>query len=503
MAGPTGKNTSTLAFTYAKQGQPAPALYHLVLLRDFKKISFWIKSGSKTTWVLAFEDRDKAVFVTFIECPQNTWRRVEITPDQFMCSENSPVKKAKLDTSRISYGYAAFDLKTLWGGGEENTVYLDDIRIIRSDYHLIQGDYLLNGESKVISEPTFIQGNLYLINNAELNIRDTHLIVNGDIGIDNARLTFQDGFLYLKQNYRGEQLVIIKKGTIEITNSELLSEYSICGAAIEHSQLKLSYVDMLMEGFSFSTLSASSLLVEYTVNGGEFIIFEDTACTMKNSSWIIFRICSWQELHEPLVYPGDDTVAHWQTPHALTNKIMLRNCSQLLYGFIAKPGCNITLKDSKIRALGFLFSGSTMNRISNLENNASFADHIVKTKVHTLRFNNSSVQSWNFYTEDMARLTIENCIYGESISLKNSIIKINKSLCDGSGGYLGADDHSQTIITESEINCMVLAQKESQMIFKQSAIKGKLIASGNSLITLDKTSHQGDMLIFDQGKIVK
>jgi len=420
-----------------------------------------------------------------------------------MCTEDSPVKKAKLDTSRITYGYAAFDLKTLWCGGEENTVYLDDIRIIRSDYHLIQGDYLLNGESKVISEPTFIQGNLYLINNAELNIRDTHLIVNGDIGIDNARLTFQDGFLYLKQNYRGEQLVIIKKGTIEITNSELLSEYSICGAAIEHSQLKLSHVDMLMEGFSFSTLSASSLLVEYTVNGEEFIIFEDTACTMKNSSGIIFWICSGQELHEYLVYPGDDTVTHWQTPHVLSNKIIVKDCSGLWYGLIATPECDITLKDSNIRALGFLFSGITEDLVSDLKNNAFFADQTLKTKVHTLRFYNSSIQSWNFYTEDNARLTIDNCIYGESISMKNSLIKIHKSLCDGSGGYLGADDNSQTIITESEITCMVLARKDSRMVFKQSAIQGKLIASGNSLITLDETSHQGDMLIFDQGKIVK
>jgi len=69
-AGPTGKNTNVLTFRYKKQGKSAPALYHLVLLKNFKQISFWIKSESKTTWVLAFEDRDKAVFVTFIECPQ-------------------------------------------------------------------------------------------------------------------------------------------------------------------------------------------------------------------------------------------------------------------------------------------------------------------------------------------------------------------------------------------------------------------------------------------------
>ncbi|MBN1799496.1 MAG: hypothetical protein JW822_13055 [Spirochaetales bacterium] len=501
--GPTGKNTTVLAFKYTKQGTPAPALFHLVLLRDFKRISFWIKSEASTTWVLAFEDNDKAVFAAFVECAQATWQKVELTPDDFQCTEDSPVKKAKLDASCITYGYAAFDLQTLWGGGAENTVCLDDINIIRSDYHIIKGDYLLNGELKTISEPTYIQGNLYLINNAELEVSSTRLIVDGEIGIDNGRLSFKNGFLHIKQNYRGEHIVVIKNGAITITHSELLSEYDICGAAIEQSQFTLAHVDMLMSGFSFSTLANSTLLADHVSHGGEFIIFENSACTLKNSSGIIFWICTAQELYEPLVYPAGDTVDRWQTPPALTNNITVNNCSGLLYGFIAKPGCNITLKDSKIRALGFLFKGSTQDRISDLKNQASFVDYPLKTKVHTLYFTNSSVQSWNFYTEDTARLTIENCEYGESISMKDSVININKSVCDGSGGYLGASGRSQTIITDSEINCMVLAQEDSRMVFKQSAINGSLITSGQSVISLYQTTHSGAALRYDQGKIVK
>jgi hypothetical protein len=501
--GPTGKNSSVLAFTYAKQGQPAPALFHLVLLKDFKSISFWLKSETKTTWVLALEDRDKAVFTAFIECTQNTWLKVVLTPHDFRCTEDSPVKKEKLDPSRITCGYAAFDLQTLWGGGEENTIYLDDINIIRSDYNVIKGDYLINGEKKVISEPTYIQGNLYLINNASLKVSNTHLMVDGEIGIDNGRFIFENGFLHMKQKYRGEHKVVIKTGTIEITHSELLSKYDICGAAIEGSQFKLSHVDMLMAGFSFSTLSDSLLLADHVSHGGEFIIFENSTCTLKNSSGIIFWICTGQTLREPLVYPHGDSVAHWQTPRELTNKITVQNCSDLLYGFIAKPGCDITLKNSDIRALGFLFSGNTEDRIAGLKNGAAFVDYPLKTEVHTLRFINCDVRSWNFYTEDTARLTIENCEYGESISLKDSVITVHKSICDGSGGYLGADDNSQTIVMESEINCMVLAQEYSKLMFEKSAIKGDIIVSGKSVISLYQTTHCGEALMFDQGKIVK
>jgi hypothetical protein len=87
--------------------------------------------------------------------------------------------------------------------------------------------------------------------------------------------------------------------------------------------------------------------------------------------------------------------------------------------------------------------------------------------------------------------------------MKNSVIMVNNSVCDGSGGYLGADGNSQTIVTESEINCMVLAQEYSKMMFEKSAINGDVMASGKSVISLSETMHNGADLTFDQGKIVK
>jgi len=501
--GYNGKKTTALCFTYIAHGKPIPALYHLVLFRDFTALSFRIKSAADTTWVLAVTDTDKAVFAAFIHCRAETWRSVELTADDFTCTDDSPVQKDRLDPALLTYGYAGFDLQAATGSGGNNTVLLDNVKIRRLPYRRINGDYIIDKKKETITVPTYINGNLYLKDGGELEVKNTGLIINGKSIIENGRFSMKNGFLCVAQEYRGQHPVFIQNGVFEIADSELLSEEDICGAAVEHSRFRLSHVHILAAGFSFSVLSGSSLSLEYTEGGGEFITFKNTTLDMKHSSGFIFWICSAQKLAAPLVYPQGSTVASWQTPRELSNRIRLEQCSKVLCGFIALPGCRITIKDSRLRAFGLLFTGSADYSVRDLKNNAGFSDHTLSTGAHTLRLLHASVQSWNFYTDTTARLTVEDCVYGESISMGKSTITVNGSTCDGSGGYLGAEGDSRTIIEQSTMDCMVLAQGNSRMEFDRSVITGKLIAADNSRISLHRTKHTGEILVTDRAKITK
>jgi hypothetical protein len=498
-----GRKTTMLDFSYTAHGRPVPVLYHFVLLREFTELSFRIKSAADTTWVVVVEDTDKAVFAAFIKCRANTWQTIELTPADFSCTDDSPVQKDALDPALLTYGYAGFDLLALTDSSKKNTVLFDDVRIRRASYHRLNGDYIIDAKKETITVPTYINGNLSLKGGGELEVKNTSLIVSGKILIDNGRFSMKNGFLRIKQDYRGQHPLYINNGSFEITNSELLSAETICGAAAEHSRFRLSHVKMLLSGFSFSAVTGSSLSFDHTEGGGEFITFPNTTLDMKHSSGFIFWICSGQRLEAPLVYPSGDTVALWQTPPALTNRITLTNCSKVLCGFIALPGCRITLKDSGLRALGLLFTDNVDYTVRGLKNKAAFSDYTVSTGAHTLRLLHSTVQSWNFYADNNARLSVEDCVYGESISMGTSTITVTGSTCDGSGGYLGAEAESHTILTASTAECMVLAQGSSRMKFDRSVVNGKIIAADNSRISLHRTKHTGEILVTDRAKITK
>ncbi|HEQ72293.1 MAG TPA: hypothetical protein ENN69_07380 [Spirochaetia bacterium] len=498
---PDGGSSTALSFSYIGNRAGAPALFHTVLMTDFTRLTFMIKSERATTWVVAMEDRDRAVFAAFIDCPENTWQNVELTAKDFHLTDDSPVRKNKLDPARLSYGYAAFDVNALTTPGIENTVLLDDIFVTRLSYRLIDGDFILNGRTAHISEPTYIRGNLYLVNGARLSVRDTRFVVAGEIGLDTGRFLAKNTFLHIKQEYRGQHMLIVKNGVFEAHNVDILSEYDICGAALEGSRFSLSDVNMVMSGFSFSALSGSALSLLRTANGGEFISFEDSTLRFQDSSGFIFWICSGQELEKPLLFPNGDKVTEWRSPPELTNRVTLHSCAQVLYGFIAQPGCRITFRESRIRALGFLFNADSVDTVSNLSNNASFSDTTIRTTLHSLRFLDTTVGSWNFYAEDRARLTLKSCVYGESISMGEAAIRIVSSHCDGTGGFLGTEGNSRMIVTGSEITCMVLAQDNSRLEFDRSTIQGDVIAADTSVITLHHTRHDGKSITNGRGRI--
>ena len=80
---------------------------------------------------------------------------------------------------------------------------------------------------------------------------------------------------------------------------------------------------------------------------------------------------------------------------------------------------------------------------------------------------------------------------------------IYDSVCDGTGGYLGAKDDSYTTFTGGEIMCDVLAHDRSTITIRDCAgIGGRVEASGLSRIGVENTPLHGHVREIDGGEIL-
>lgn len=494
-----GRNS--ICFQFQRGIEPIPVLAHYVLLKDLQVLSFWIKAEKQTKWAVALKDRDEAVFIALIDLNQGQWHYIRLTPADFFCSEDSPVKKPSLDTTRLTNFYIGFDLYASKGFSGENSIYIDDVTITRASYKLIKGNLLLNGEKRNIDEPTMIQGNLYLINNADLTITASRFIIKGNIGVDNSKLIFKGQSLHLAQDYKYQYFIVAKKGLIEIRDGLLNTNYTIGGAVLEDSTFRLCNVQMLQGSFTFSASAGCTIYIENTDNSGEFLISQGSRFLAQNCQKILLWIRTKEHIESDIVLPKGNEITNWQAPPYLMREITLKQCKDLKWGIIADAQCRLRIRDSSLRVIGINYTGKIKTEVNGLKNKNNYQNLTFNSPQHSLILNNTEVETWNFYTSDSATLIIQNCLFGESISFGTSQIIIKNSTCDGTGGYIGSKDSSTTIFTSGKIECQVITHGNSKFIIQDSSIKGALVATENSYIKLINSILEGQIKEIEQGRV--
>jgi hypothetical protein len=96
-----------------------------------------------------------------------------------------------------------------------------------------------------------------------------------------------------------------------------------------------------------------------------------------------------------------------------------------------------------------------------------------------LRLIDTDVQTWNFYPFKNAKVTVQNCIFGEIIAADSADVFIDNSVCDGSSGHLEASGSSTIIVFRSIINSQILSRDFSVLVGLNSAFMGTEIVSND------------------------
>ena len=353
-------------------------------------------------------------------------------------------------------------------------------------------------EVMTIDQPFMLRGDLMIMNRGRLVIDDTEFVIDGDIFImGEGKVEVSGGRFTVIQEYIYEhQAILTGDGELSFSNVLFQSSgqsWSVGMTGDSRYRLVDSEID---DGFiTTALLEHSSALISGTQTPGEFLCMGTNDITFEHSDFLIFWLVLPDLSVVEAALPGDSLVAEWTFPDVdpsirnIPYSVSIDSCTQVHWGLISRTGSNAVFSDTDFRVIGLMFDGTDSIAVHHLTNGDRYDDRSLDLPDRTLRLVSSRVQTWNFYGAGRADLSIDNCIFGEVLAMDTSTVTVSNCVCDGSGGYMGAFQHSLLIAVGSLIQSQVISRDSGVLIGALCSFQSSEIdADENSVMFLANTS---------------
>ncbi len=389
----------------------------------------------------------------------------------------------------------------------ESKLIVSDIKAIipqlkhlqkRIDGESLQDNDLIIGlddpnEVVTITGDYYLDGDVEIYNQGVLNLKGADFRINGDIFIlGQGHLNVQGGSFTIIQSYIYEhQAILLENGKLTLSNVDFQSRgqsWSIGQTGSSQYILKDSEIS---DGFiTVALLENSSAHISNTKTPGEFLCFDNNSIEFYHSDFLLQWLVLPDSSLVDVSLPDDSLVTNWQFSNAdpkvnnIPYSLKIDSCTNVMWGLISVTGSEAVFRDTEFRTIGLMFTDPDSIVVSNITNESSHVNHVVNVPDRNLHLVNCDVHTWSFYTSQNANLAINNCIFGELISQDGSRVLIDNSVCDGTGGYLGAFNNSLLIVTRSLISSQVISRNRGVLVGAETAFWGSHIAADESSVML-------------------
>ena len=218
---------------------------------------------------------------------------------------------------------------------------------------------------------------------------------------------------------------------------------------------------------------------------GEFLCFGENDLVFKNNDWLLFWLVLADSSVIDITLPDDPLLIGWQFDETqpgvdgIAYSVTIDSCTNVNWGLISQSGSNATFHNTNFRVSGLMFNDPDSIVVHNITNGSHYSDVIIDVPDRILHLIDTDVQTWNFYPFRNAKVTVQNCIFGEMITADSADAFIDNSVCDGSGGHLEASGSSTIIVFRSLINSQILSRDFSVLVGLNSAFMGTEIVSND------------------------
>jgi len=345
--------------------------------------------------------------------------------------------------------------------------------------------WLVTGH-EVITEPTRL-GHTIVLPGASLRVEDVpepglelegHLWVIGDGEVHLLRSVVR-----ILSEYHGQyQVAGIDDARIEVRECD----YQVV-TGVQHAIFSAGRAETVVadSDFGFAQLLAaddSRLVAERT--NGDFEILVQHSGTMELRDLPRDpgegRIWVWVEFGEGSVAtyspPPTGPVVSWRFPDdsmaGIPQSVVMERCEVFLWPMLVRPGSDLTLAD--IDEDNWVIVGLHLPSdavIVDMVNGRTVADGEVALPDRTLRLENASIDTWNLYPQSTATVEVRDSWLGEILAMGESVTRVEDTVIDGTGGFLGARDHSRVTTTRSRITCTIEAAQESRIHLHDSVVE--------------------------------
>lgn len=346
---------------------------------------------------------------------------------------------------------------------------------------IISGDVIIvNNGSLTINTDTFgVSGNIVCLNKGELNIKNTVFSVMGDIGlIDSASFDIDSSEFRMPMDFLYQySLLVVGRSKLSIKNSLVDFKNGALGVSINNNSSMILENDTFNQHVTASMRNESSLNINNVLNAWEFLIMDSCDVNINNSSGLILWLEFPDNTVSSLSFPQGSFVSNFTANNTVTGlndipySLNITNTSNVNWGIFPQKGSDLTINNSYLRTCGLIFEEGAKDTLTGFYNDQFYSNTAFPINDRNLKMVNSTIRTWNFYSFDSSRVSVVGCFFGEALSFNNGYMEIIGSICDGSGGYLGAEK-GQMIVVNSDIQCMIMTKDRSNVFFIESDISG-------------------------------
>ncbi|MBU49377.1 MAG: hypothetical protein CL920_11820 [Deltaproteobacteria bacterium] len=490
-----------LLFSYKRGVKKAPAvLYHQLLLRDFQSLRFWIKAKRKTTWTISLTDLDGAVFFALLKLPAKRWKKIHLRPRDFRCSKDSPVQKKKLDPRRLTTGYKGFD-QALLSGRKSNAIAIDQLEITRPAVIVINGDLLLNQQTKVFDRPTRIKGNLMLVRDAKLELRSTRLEVEGNIVITRSQLkAYNSAIQFLQKPWQRRRLAILPAGYVSLDQSTISAKEGFDIIAHSTATLRLKKSQLRTKGARVLIHKNATCVLRRSSHIDQLVIRQGARVRLIDSHHIGISLALGKGTIADLSLPTKQVKRVWLAPTPLKMDLFIQRCKALDWSIRLQPGAKLTLRHSKLKEITLAFR-TKQAKLSSLGRTKSYEDFTLKTDNHTLRLFKSKLRHWSCEAYGQTALTLHRATLRSLKTFNQASVQLTQSKLRGERANVQVWGQSELIMKKSHLRGKLHARQSGIGWSKQSTIDGDILVSERARVLLTSSTHKGKKLRYFSASI--
>lgn len=342
-----------------------------------------------------------------------------------------------------------------------------------TDSDLIVG-YPDTAEVRIITGRFEHSGNIIVLNRGTLLFDRADAVLRGDIHVYNSG-TFRaaGGRLTVVQQFAYQYVAAVTgAGSFELDSAAVDCNGWSWSLLVADSAALSVRASTLRNGFAtIAPLHRSTVDYAHSDFSSEFVIFDSCRVTIANCDttliWLNFPDSSTADLALP---DPDTTILHWRldgsTPgvSGIGYSVTLDTVESVLWGCFPLPGSSVTFRDSRLRATGLIIPGRDSVALTGLLNNQHHADYRLPLDDRDYRLVNTDLATWNLYPAGAVDFTLTSSVFGELLAMDSSRATIQNSICDGSGGYIGAEAGSTLLFLGCLITTQVVSRDRSLLL---------------------------------------
>ena len=355
-------------------------------------------------------------------------------------------------------------------------------------------------------------GPIFIVLSGILRIKNANITNYGDIILwgSSPKLYVDNSTLYFPQDYFYQRsLMSIMNCYVYIKNSTLnYSGLSHNLYAANHSLIEMENVTNI--GFTTNGLFGNTTIkINGSNQAGEYIVTDSAKLEFRHTHTILL----WHHFPSSSLidfsFPSKaDTVWNYRFNNSLTGvkgisyEIKIDSCYDLMWGLMPSSGSDVTITQSKLRAIGLWFEKTDSFHISGLVDNSHYADFIASFNDRNLHLKNCDVMTWSLYPMKHSILDLTGSIVGEiGLQGKSKVTGMNFTV-DGSGGYFWATDTTVAFVGfYTSYNDVRSDQNAIFIIAYSSVINGAITALKNSVMLCIQNNSSEDPIPYDNGVV--